>query len=400
MIGVKLSDPVNAKFLNNATSVTGQARIKDSPKPDKPTQVAIDPVSSPAPVDPSGDINQIHTPATIVIEDAPTLKNVAIIKAVGGEGEDPDQLVWYIKNVKENGDDDPNATEVRAEFWKPDASPREKNQGDKVFLTGKNPGRIRLEVRFKEDGDNGPVKETYEAWVDKLKILPVRINLLKGTTPGKGTKITDKLASLHLMQANIYLRQAGILALQDAGQPNPKTLAIDPKLVFEPPDDRRFELLNTNAKTKVAQISYIQKLQGAGTRGICFTIPGNTSFQDEDPKIKLKYRIVLNAQPEEKTMDTIAKQLLDDPDIWGVIIGDGADTSVQDNNTYAMAIAHELGHLMNLRHRSLDESVLGRDGLGQPDAANLMSYGGYPTRGDFDLIQTRVMRFSKALVDP
>ena len=70
--------------------------------------------------------------------------------------------------------------------------------------------------------------------------------------------------------------------------------------------------------------------------------------------------------------------------VWGCVITDVNTTDQQ----YGATIAHELGHVMNLLHR-------GMDNLPKEERNRMSNYSGEPVSEDFDLIQLRAVRGSK-----
>jgi hypothetical protein len=68
------------------------------------------------------------------------------------------------------------------------------------------------------------------------------------------------------------------------------------------------------------------------------------------------------------------------------------------NQSYAAALAHEVGHVLGLGHRHGRAVDVFRDGLNLPVTLNIMSPGSAPpTTENFDIIQVKAIRFSEVL---
>jgi hypothetical protein len=99
--------------------------------------------------------------------------------------------------------------------------------------------------------------------------------------------------------------------------------------------------------------------------------------------------------PKARTMSVAGANLREGhPKLWGFLIGlggDGDPTDQFDQMDWGITIAHELGHVLGLKHREPDPANLGPDGLTFPHDRNLMDINVHqiqaPENSDIDLIQ-------------
>jgi hypothetical protein len=192
----------------------------------------------------------------------------------------------------------------------------------------------------------------------------------------------------------------------------PKTFNVSSDLTFEPKAGVIAELLNKNEKDSVIQVQYIGKLDAAGGRAYSFAgtnlfdkkEPPNLTYRIDEKPRSLKYWIKQVASGDE---EGLAKLRADDMRIYpeyyrkgadgvlGCAIGNANPNDKSPERWHAQVLAHEIGHVLALPHRGVKGDV--GDNLKIPAGRNLMGYGAVAERSDFDLIQARVMRQSKAL---
>lgn len=300
-----------------------------------------------------------------------------------------------------------------------------------------------LECRWQ--GQNGPLLATYRAWVGPIKDIPYRQNIVMNVDPVNQPNRTPALTAQqvrdHMTMANIIWWQAGIHFI-----PDPNTTAIDGATatgepgVYTVPAQRDSWTVNVNIDGSphatrlnfnpgVFNIAYVRSTQqgvaaatdirgtsGAnevlgGTPSTSWVLPtgvapdgaaGNVTMRTFSPFTRSNSsdaayaRARHAANPSFQTTDMRRIMGVTYPSVWN-----GTDAQ------HAQNLAHELGHVLCLRHRGsgghlgVDRGVLSDDRVngadangrrrGHPWLENVMGYDN-DIGLDVDLIQTAAVR--------
>ncbi len=357
----------------------------------------IDPVSTGTFLGATSPINSIPNPAAIVIERKPSDANVATLRITHAnfavELDDP-RVTWEVVSL----------AGAQVQFFQGD------NKGSqvKVYGTGNVEGRISIDLKL-NGADIGPVVEPdYEAYVVWNRYMPVRINLLSGTTPGVGSSSTPAQAADHLKIANVYLRQIGVTLHPRGGTPTDGAVPAPGLLGFftvQVPDAFtrrvRFEdfgsLIQVNHLKKVVQVDYVESLKREDALGVAAAFPKNANGE----QVSLRYKITVDENAAVHRMGLRPAELPAGPSNWGILVTNSPGNPVTNAQEYGNLLAHELGHVMNLGHRGL-ESLLELDpiydGLDRPDENLMQLSEAPPVAEDLDLIQLVGARGSKTLL--
>ncbi len=331
------------------------------------------------------------------------------------------------------------------------------NQGAAIKVRGTGSGADQMaEFEVKWDG-GGPALAKFRAWVGKVGRIPYRINILNGSTPASQATslLTAAQVDAHMQVAKLLFWQAGLLFEADSnvnvfeGATASGTAGVFTVNVTANNHTVNVNMNLTPAATRynfrpgVINIAYVRStLQG---RAVASDIQGTNGANQEDsgsPSASWvkPSGVPLDAAAKKVTMKTFPsnnRQKNGGP-------GDGkfikarnaadatftaatmrqlfacmvpADWWVPDNPPHSgVNLAHELGHVLGLRHRGSGDSgspPRSDDGVNSPDQKgktrghpwheNVMTYGyggnaNPPVNLDLDLLQAVVIRRHPAVV--
>lgn len=278
------------------------------------------------------------------------------------------------------------------------------NQGLIVYVRGTHEGEVLLECSME-----GIVLASYRALVRNLRNIPFRCNILNGPV-GSRPRSTPQNVQNHIAIANIILRQVGLQLTPDtnntvthgavavAGFPGIFRISTTPGRTVNVSGN--YPLCSRlNYRANVLNIAYIHSDNG-GFLGMATDFSGNSlpGTRVEDSGTPSTSWISPNGIPPEGAAQTVRMRVFrgnqrraGDPQLFGLYVtstGNGSPTSEIGSLTYAGTIAHELGHILTLRHRI----GAGSDGLNRPNGTNLMHHNNPSTRAqDIDIIQARAV---------
>jgi hypothetical protein len=280
-------------------------------------------------------------------------------------------------------------------------------------MYGTEEGRVLVKATLK---GNKMADETYEGFVAKQREILFRIQILKGKS-GPVSKASADQAADHVKVANVYLRQIGArltpdpdtksttdgAKLVDDKKPGFFTAIVDDALVSKVTDIIAEKTIKVNHRPKVVNICYIESRTDPLKIARAVNYPGNSN----GGSLTLTYRVEVDDAPTKETLKLLPESIQagdkEKKVIWGIIVqtirANPSDKFA--NPIYGNALAHEVGHVMNLNHRP------GTDGIAKPANANLMrgeaKFGPLATgiiiSQDLDLIQCIGARGSKAFKD-
>lgn len=157
--------------------------------------------------------------------------------------------------------------------------------------------------------------------------------------------------------------------------------------------------IRVNDRDKVLQITYVNVIESLTDPnpkflGLAAQFPDNDSFfldgKNKVPGLKLHYRLTVDDRARLHTLlINEGKPVGQDGKTWGLLLGNrnGIPSDPDGNRTYGSTLAHEVGHVLALRHR--DDRLNPDDGLIKPGQPNLMfpsnKFGAIPS--DLDLGQ-------------
>jgi hypothetical protein len=299
------------------------------------------------------------------------------------------------------------------------------DRGLRALAYGTAAGQVRLEVRFQ-----GALFATYRAVVAEVKQIPFRVNILRG--PNVHSRPRSNAAQIrdHIAIANRFLRQIGLELVPDTNTSVTNNAhATDEDGIFQinvsagvtrnvsgnyPTASR------LNMRANVLNIAYVHSIAapagwtiwGRGT-----DIGGNNAAvvgADGVPRISDSgipttswYRaagfgcgIPPDVNPDPANPPRVAvfprHQRNNPANLFALLITNGNGDPQADQLQYGKTVAHELGHVLTLRHRT----GAGPDGLDYPPQQNIMCQSQPPMMAqDFDIIQAIAVRGS-GLVPP
>jgi hypothetical protein len=312
-----------------------------------------------------------------------------------------------------------------------------------------------FEVRW--DGQNGPLLAKYRAWVGKVGRIPYRINLLDGNNAASMASSLLSPADVdgHMQVAKVIYWQIGLLFEADTnatlfeGAVASGTTGVYNVTVLSNNHTRMVNMNLTPAATRynfrpgVINIAYIRStVQQRAVASDIQGVSGNDENLDGTPSTSWvkPSGVTMDAAAKKVTMKTFSsskRQQNKGPGDGGFIVGrhtnDASFTAATMGQLYACMIpsdwwqpnrqdqsgvnlAHELGHVLGLRHRGSGDSgnpPRSDDGVNSPDLKNktrghpwhenIMTYGyggnaDPPINLDLDLIQAAVVRRHPAIV--
>ncbi|MBM3789056.1 MAG: hypothetical protein FJW35_01760 [Acidobacteria bacterium] len=304
---------------------------------------------------------------------------------------DDDRLQWTVRSLADGG----QAAFVGAA------------RGLRIHVNGTHEGEVLLECRME-----GVLLATYRALVRRMRNIVCRFNILNGPAGAVPRSMPENVRD-HMRIANIFLRQAGIQLVLDTN-----AIVTDGAVASDIPGIFRISVpagrtsgVSTagfpactlmNYREGVLNFAYIHSDAG-GFLGMATDIPANTlgtSVQDNgtpSTSWKRPSGIAPDAAAGTITMRMFdAKQRAAHPRLFAMYVTDANGSPTGDNSrlTYAGTIAHELGHILALRHRV----GAGDDRIRHPWSQNLM-HGDNPSTiaQDLDIIQARAIHGSPLL---
>ncbi|MEM2991187.1 MAG: hypothetical protein QXQ02_08410 [Halobacteria archaeon] len=348
---------------------------------------------------PTDPINFIHNPPVIPILSATEANDqtAACIEwtyyrpAALGFTTNDTRLQWSKRSLADSGD---------VEFVG-------RNTGLIIYVRGTHEGEVLLECRME-----GVVLASYRALVRRIIDIPCRVNILNGPV-GARPRSTPQDVDNHIKVANIFLRQLGLRLVLD----NDQTVTDNAELSGIP---GIFRINNVNAgvtrnvtgnhplctrlnyRPGVLNIAYIHSDSlGGGFVGLGMASDFSGSrfgTHVEDNGTPSTSWIRPSGIPPDGSARNVRMRVFRDdwrrsghPHLYGLYVtsvGNGNPSSEIGILTYAGTIAHEIGHILTLRHRI----GAGPDGLNRPPGTNLM-HGTNPSTSaqDLDIIQARAV---------
>jgi len=402
----------------------------DQSLPTRPPPVGVTPVRNGAAkeVRPDSDINIIPNPAVIPLLSDPT--PVTGPPPALPPGAPPGataqtaariEVTYYYPDTLNFTDDDPRLE------WEADPPDRigflGNNRGLKVLVYGKTEGDVLLTVRFQ-----GAVSAQYRAVVATIKQIPFRANILNHLGSSPRTRPED--VPNHIAIANRFLRQVGLELVPDANvQRTDGAIETGHAAVYRinnVPINRTRNVHGShpissrlNHRPNVLNIQYIHSIQKNSPQLLIFGWATDRPAHPDHPSVSdnliptpswMAPTVAMGGggcgvSPDPNPGGPIRINLLEAsnrpgfPNLAAILItnDNGDPTNQQGQLRYGNCIAHELGHVLGLRHRV----GAGPDGsIGHPPQQNIMCQGEPPmVRQDFDRIQARAMRRSP-LVPP
>ena len=315
-----------------------------------------------------------------------------------------------------------------------------------AYGTGESDEPAEIELRW---GDpEGPLLCKFRSWVGKVKVIPTRATLVIGSTKGATPRAKAGDIARHIKLANVLMYQSGLELVADhdtttwdgakASEGNPGVYVLnttDNTLTVGVNDNIPPHPMRLNFRPGAMHLVYIKSLSSAGAAGVAVDRPGlsggNESIEGTPStswvpptgvapdkaaaKVTMKTMPKSDARTSKKDTDYAAARKKLDPafpddafdSLYGCIMPDYTKPSDED---WPQTLAHEVGHVLGLRHRGnpqtdpakgkvgSNDDVNGNGGKGHPWLENVMSYG-YSQSQDFDLLQTRVIRKHPSVLD-
>ncbi len=334
------------------------------------------------------------------------------------------------------------------------------NRGIWVLAVGTGAvDNVMSEFEVRWDGPTGPLLTTYRAWVGKIGKIPYRINILDGSTNASKASlvITPAQVNGHMDVAKVLYWQAALLFEADTtvttfeGATASGTAGVYNVTVASNNHTRNVNMNLVPAATRynfrpgVINIAYIRSMiQGRAVASDIQGVSGANKDLDGTPSNSW---VKPSGVPQDaaakkvimKTFPPMNRKTSPGPGDKGFIAtrhaADATFTSATMRQLYACMLpsdwwlpdsqqqsgsnlAHELGHVLGLRHRGNGDANFpprGDDGVDSPDATkkhpmrghpwteNVMTYG-YGTAGvnplnlDIDYIQAFVIRQHPAII--
>ena len=357
-------------------------------------------------VQPDDDVNVITNPAVVPIltRSQASVSTCAIYHVTYARPMtlNLDKLRWKIHSISGGG---------RAEVFG-------SNKGDQVYVRGIASGEILIEVTL-----DGARVAAIRARVMRIKTIKCRFTIVNGPR-GSGTLSGPSDIVKHLAIANRFLRQAGIWFVLDTGK-TVKDRARATKIpgIFRVSVARGVTRnISLSGFPTATQLNYVENLMNFVYIHSCAPLPSGGRIlgaATDFPASRAGTRISDSGTPssswipptglppdataKRNTMKLLARrQRNNHPKLFAMYITNacGSPTSNAGMLTYGTTIAHEIGHVLSLRHRNLNimrggVETSGHDGLKHPPQENLMHANNPATQAqDLDLLQVKAIHRS------
>ncbi len=292
------------------------------------------------------------------------------------------------------------------------------NKGDQVFVRGISSGEILIEVTL-----DGARVAAIRARVMRIKKIKCRFTIVNGPK-GSGTLSGPSDIVKHLAIANRILRQAGIwFVLDTAKTVTDRARATKIPGIFRVSVARGVTRnISLAGFPKATQLNYVENLMnfvyihscaplatGGRILGAATDFPASRAGASiSDSGTPSSSWIPPTGLPPDATAKRNTMKLLsrrqrnNHAKLFAMYITNacGSPTSNAGMFTYGNTIAHEIGHVLSLRHRNLNimkggVETSGHDGLKHPPQENLMHANNGPTLAqDLDLLQVKAIHRS------
>lgn len=288
-------------------------------------------------------------------------------------------------------------------------------RGLRVLAYGVEEGEVRLEAVM-----GGQVLAQYRALVMRPIKVPIRVNILTGRDlsgvaeqmfphfyrdVAPRTPPSDVVRAVAL--ANALFRQMGIELVFDRDGATSHTA--------EPVDgfDGIFRVhslashtvrvdareatssASLNVKRRVLNIQWISAFTGS-TTGVAAFIPSPAQEVVEDRGTPSASWVVESGAASSPLRMNLVPREGPHEDLWVCLVAESDDVGAQlqaslvrfDLNEIGTTMAHEIGHVLGLRHRHTRGDD---DGVAFPRMENVMCYGDWRLRRDFDILQAKAV---------
>ena len=297
------------------------------------------------------------------------------------------------------------------------------------------------EIELRWERDDGPILSLFRAWTGPILYIPLRATILIGSTANSKPRLTAQHVFKHINAANVLMYQAGLLFQPDndkrrwdgaqahPGAPGVFTIQVPKKdLTIGVNTNTPSLSMLLNCRPGAMHMCFVKSCDSAGIAGVATDrpgLPGAIRELDGAPStswvpptgvlpdaaaqtVKMHTLDASSARTTKSDKDYLAKRQKVDPaftqasydKVFGAIM---PDYTKPEDPDWPQTLAHEIGHVMGLRHRGnpgTDEAsgqigshdeVNGKGGRGHPWLQNVMCYG-YLQSQDFDLVQTKLLR--------
>ncbi len=304
----------------------------------------------------------------------------------------------------------------------------------KAYATEDSPSLAEIEVRL----EGGTPLCLFRAFVGYIRTIPFRANIIAGAS--SKPRVTPADVSTHIALANVLMFQSGLLLVPDsdktafdgatahAGHPGVFTLNTSDALTNKVDRNKPTDAARLNFRPNVMQLVYIKSFTKAGVAGIAMERPGLSGADVEVGGTPTSSWVRPSGVPPDGDAGTVTMRSMSASAIrssaadinyvkarglpesalehlYGAVF---ADYKVPGDEDWPQTVAHEVGHVLGLRHRGngatsrapgSDDLVDDPNGKGHPFQENVMCYG-YTLSQDLDLVQTKCIRKHPCVVRP